>query len=379
MGKGRVAKTKEQFVAGAMEVHEDKYSYEDSVYVSSQKNIVVWCKKCEEFFTIIAGEHLRGQGCQVCGGKRRTAKSFIRVAVKTHGDKYSYDRVKYISDKKKVEIYCKACRSYFFQTPHSHLSGLGCAKCGSNKKNLEMFVADAIKTHDDKYDYSKVVYIDSKHKVTICCKTCGYVFDQTPNDHLRGYGCVECAGTRRKTQEEFVSLSKSIHGENKFDYSRVNYRSMHKKVELGCKLCGEWFSVKPLNHIHCKNGCPGCAYSKGETQVSEILDSIGIVYSKQHVFPGCKHKKSLRFDFWLPENFACIEFQGAQHYKPVGVWGGEEGFAELQKRDAKKRLYCEQNNINLIEVKFDCSDVASVVLEGLQIQLPRQWVQMRLL
>ena len=53
------------------------------------------------------------------------------------------------------------------------------------------FIEKAKKIHGDKYDYSKVEYINSHTKVCIICPEHGE-FWQTPNNHLHGYGCPKC-------------------------------------------------------------------------------------------------------------------------------------------------------------------------------------------
>ena len=75
------------------------------------------------------------------------------------------------------------------------------------------FIEKAIKIHGDKYDYSKVEYIDSKTKVKIICQIHGE-FEQTPNHHLnRKDGCKKCGrisnGIKHtKSQEDFILDSK---------------------------------------------------------------------------------------------------------------------------------------------------------------------------
>ena len=59
-----------------------------------------------------------------------TQDEVISSFKKKHGDKYSYDKVKYLGDGVKVQIYCKECREYFPQRPGSHKNGQGCPKCG---------------------------------------------------------------------------------------------------------------------------------------------------------------------------------------------------------------------------------------------------------
>ena len=65
------------------------------------------------------------------------------------------------------------------------------------------FVRRARVIHGDKYDYSKVVYVNSKTKVCIICKEHGE-FWQTPAKHLQGYGCSKC--NRSHLEQEIASL-----------------------------------------------------------------------------------------------------------------------------------------------------------------------------
>ena len=56
--------------------------------------------------------------------------------------------------------------------------------------------------------------------------------------------------------------------------------------------------------------------------------------------------------FDLSKENICIEYQGEQHYFPVNIYGGDEGFKERQRNDKIKRDFCDKNNIKLIEIKY---------------------------
>ncbi len=56
------------------------------------------------------------------------------------------------------------------------------------KKTREQFIKEAQKIHGDKYDYSKVEYINTDIKVIIICKEHGD-FEQIPKIHITGSGC----------------------------------------------------------------------------------------------------------------------------------------------------------------------------------------------
>lgn len=66
-----------------------------------------------------------------------------------------------------------------------------------------------------------------------------------------------------------------------------------------------------------------------------------------------------RFDIYIPELNAAIEYNGVQHYKAVGLFGGKEGLIQTQKRDKLKRFKCKKNMCHLFEVKegYEIEDV----------------------
>lgn len=60
----------------------------------------------------------------------------------------------------------------------------------------EEFLRRAIKTHGDKYDYSKLNYVNSRTNVIITCSKHGD-FEQNPRSHIRGCECPSCSKTHR--------------------------------------------------------------------------------------------------------------------------------------------------------------------------------------
>ena len=55
-----------------------------------------------------------------------------------------------------------------------------------------------------------------------------------------------------------------------------------------------------------------------------------------------------RIDIFIPALSVAIEYQGEQHFRPVALFGGEEGFREAQVRDKRKRKLCKENGVKLI-------------------------------
>jgi hypothetical protein len=134
------------------------------------------------------------------------------------------------------------------------------------KLTTKEFIEKAKKIHGNKYDYSKVEYLDSRTKVCITCTKHGE-FWQTPNSHLQGQGCPVCGkinGAKNKTYttEEFIERARKIYG-NKYDYSKVKYERNDKKVSIICPIHGE-FEQMPSQHLNGR-GCLKCGIEKNSS------------------------------------------------------------------------------------------------------------------
>ena len=71
------------------------------------------------------------------------------------------------------------------------------------------FIERARELHNDKYDYSKIEYVNAKTKVCIICPIHGE-FWQRPSNHLKGQKCPKCYG-KNKTTEDFILELKKIY------------------------------------------------------------------------------------------------------------------------------------------------------------------------
>ena len=115
------------------------------------------------------------------------------------------------------------------------------------------FIRESSKIHNNKYDYSKVNYVNSQTKVCIICPEHGE-FWQTPYDHIWAKNdCPLCAKEnvikkQTKSLSDFIIQARQIHG-YKYDYSKVEYKSNKKKVCIIDIESGNEFWQTPLNHL----------------------------------------------------------------------------------------------------------------------------------
>ena len=121
--------------------------------------------------------------------RKITNKEFVDRAKEVHGDKYDYSKVEYTHSKKEVCIICPK-HGEFWQTPTVHLKGGNCPNCIKENK-INDFLEQSKIIHNNKYDYSKVEYVDSTTKVCIICPKHGE-FWQRPFSHINGNGCPMC-------------------------------------------------------------------------------------------------------------------------------------------------------------------------------------------
>lgn len=118
---------------------------------------------------------------------------FILRSIELHGNKYSYEQVQYTNARTNVIITCKD-HGTFPQLPTHHLKGSGCPKCANNVRlGTTEFVNRSNNIHNYSYTYSKVHYVNNSTNVVITCPIHGD-FTQLPCHHLKGSGCPKCAG-----------------------------------------------------------------------------------------------------------------------------------------------------------------------------------------
>ena len=354
---GHYVPTTKEWIVSANEIHNGKYDYHKVEYVDSNTKVCINCPEHGEFWQRPA-DHIRGVGCSKCSGNYSpTKEEWIALATEKHEGKYDYSKVDYVNDRTKVCIICpNPEHGEFWQRPYHHTRGAGCPKCANEangercRSSKEAFIKKARKEHGDKYNYSKVEYVDSDTKVCIICPNPEHgEFWQRPSSHAQGKGCPKCANEStsercRLSKEDFIKKAREKHG-NKYDYSKVEYVDSNTKV---CIICpnpehGE-FCQKPSKHLQ-GQGCPKCNLSHLERSVMNYLDNMGITYDYQKHFKWLGQQS---LDFYLPDYKVGVECQGLQHFFPVEYFGGDKGFKQTLERDKRKKALCEKHDIKLL-------------------------------
>ena len=239
------------------------------------------------------------------------------------------------------------------------------------KLTKEEFVKRAEIIHENKYDYSKVNYINNSTKVCIICPEHGE-FWQTPDAHLRGQGCPVCRyiistkKIREKqglTTELFIIKAKKVHG-NKYNYSKVEYKNYETKVCIICPEHGEFWQT-PHHHLN-GSGCPECGRNDiSEKKLYDILctkyDNVISQYKPNFLNTLGKPQS---IDIFFPDINLGIEYQGRQHFVPISKFGGKKGFIKILERDTRKYDLCKKNNLTLIYFSYENKkDIPDIYLD----------------
>lgn len=216
----------EEFIFNHKRRHGDTYDYTKTKYTGVGKKLCFTCplhgdnyirkhadSSCRDCYLILNKE----------GNSRRDTKEiFINKADLSHNvtnpdDRiFDYSKLEYKGDKELVLIICKKCNIEFKQYPFVHKSGSGCPHCAKQinksgiltRKTLEQFIIDANKIHCGAFLYNETEYKNNKTSVKIFCTKCQKCFYCSPSNHLAGYGCKNCGGSKG---EKIISNILSFH------------------------------------------------------------------------------------------------------------------------------------------------------------------------
>lgn len=129
----------------------------------------------------------------------------------------------------------------------------------SKRKTTEEFIAEAIRVHGDKYDYSKVVYKGANSPVCIICARHGE-FIQRPNDHIRGVGCRKCHFETQKKKIANVGINdiqynikeNGVVEESYKKWASMIHRCYDKKEKtyMDCSVCNDWLLYSNFKKWH---------------------------------------------------------------------------------------------------------------------------------
>lgn len=324
-------------------------------YQGANIKIGMQCNNCGHIWKAVPRSVAKSKcGCPKCGVEKQKIETSKNKFLQKLNPKY--ELIEFINCEN-VTVKCKDCGN-IRKTTSNNILRFGCKHCSMIaagqkyfKLSQEDFINRSIKIHNNKYDYSKVNYFNGVTKVIIICPEHGE-FEQAPVKHLQGQGCPKCSG-KNWTKEEFIKYASKVHN-NYYDYSKLEWNGFTSNIKIICPKHGE-FLQNAYVHLRVKCGCPKCNQSHGEVEVTKCLDLLKFNYVYQYYIKNPYRNTNFCVDFYIEYNNKkyIIEYNGRQHYEPVEKFGGIEQFIKQQERDSDLRKYCNENNINLLEISYE--------------------------
>lgn len=126
-----------EFIEKARIVHGDSYDYSKSQCNGNDSTVIIICKIHGEFEQTASGhlKGNRCRKCYVDSTKSNN-EYFISKCREVHNNKYSYENTKYTTARSNVIITCKE-HGDFVQVANDHKNGSGCPACAEYYRNLD--------------------------------------------------------------------------------------------------------------------------------------------------------------------------------------------------------------------------------------------------
>lgn len=334
--------------------------------------ITIWCKEKNHEYkqTTFANFFYKSFECRECK-KDNVIKNIIYPIL----NKYEVISIDYVNNdwrKSRVTLWCREeghdCINVTFKSiENGNIRGCKeCRKITHYKKikkeveNINKVLIDVIKYNNKDYNKSKIlIWCGNKNHKYI--KT---TLNKVMNSNIK---CETCE------KEYRISVMKSFVEELGYEFYGVsNYCKsdfIKSMVKVKCNLDGYVFTIRFSSLKYEGKRCPHCSMSYGEQEVARVLKKYKIPYHIQYRFKDCIDLKTLPFDFKIDKRKILIEYDGAQHFRPVDLFDGEEGFKICKKHDKIKNDYCEKNGIKLIRIPYwDFRNIEKIICQELKIK-----------
>ena len=161
-----------------------------------------------------------------------TTEEFIKKAQKVHGDRYDYSKVEYVDNKTKVCIICLK-HGVFWQRPSHHTDGRGCKKCATEVTAAKLRYWTEARCYEEASRYKEMKSFRMKSEDA---------YNAALKHHwLKNYTWlsykIDVSNPKKKrqsyTQDEIIDRLRTIFGD-RYSYEKVEYKAMKVPITLVC-------------------------------------------------------------------------------------------------------------------------------------------------
>lgn len=288
---------------------------------------------------------------------KRILDEFSNLNDKEDYEIISCDNVK--NAKSKFKIRCCSCNTIFEPTCiNFFIIGTRCSICSYKQMTKDVI----LKKFSELHDANDYVLLDvpekckSNTKITIVCKRCGSIIKPTATDFInKNTRCRNCSVGENWSTQKVANEFEKIHDKLLYALSEfANVSNSKSVITIKCLTCFSEWKTTPHNFFISKRRCPVCKSSYGERLIYSYLGSKNIKCELEKTFPTLKHKRHLRFDFYVPEFNLIIEFHGEQHFLPnCRLKITKEKVIFNQLKDKIKKNFALSQGMNYLEIHYD--------------------------
>lgn len=171
---------------------------------------------------------------------------------------------------------------------------------------------------------------------------------------------------KKWTKKKIISTIQSLYAVDPI-YIKNRYVEKHEPMLLKAaqNTFGNWrhaVTQAGLNY----DDILSLSFSLGELQIKDVLeqDNVPFILHARFQWLGQQH-----LDFYFPEIQKAVEYNGKQHYHP-SFFGkrynknqAQQELQNIQERDNRKQKLCQENNIELLVVKYTVNDIGMLIHE----------------
>lgn len=347
--------TQEEFEEKVKQVHNGNIIVL-SKYINSKSKVHFKDIRCGHDWWSAAGTCYQvGCGCPTCGAKhsirfKSTSQAKKELDDCTNGE---YTMLSpYKGTHEDLVLLHNKCGYHWKTSLNSVVSGgQRCPNCGHRRKlTTEDFKQQVLDTIGTGYTVLSE-YKNNHTKIKIRHEVCGTEYEVRPlsitSHHTR---CPKCFGKSKYTQEEVQQIITNNLGP---EFKLVSqYHNVKKPITIEHTIKNHQFDTTLDVIIQDNISCPICNESHMESITRQYLIAHNITFESQKRFPGCRYKRELPFDFYLPGDNTLIELDGGQHFKEVPYFNQHEDLTTRTRRDTIKDKYCTDKGINLIRIGY---------------------------
>lgn len=243
-------------------------------YIDAVTNIAHQCLIDGYIWNTKSANILSGCGCPLCSNHIKITQEIYVARLDAQNPNLEV-KSEYINMKTPISHRCKKHNIIWNLTPMSALRGAGCIECEKEKISIAN-----TKTYEEYINILKDVnpniivvgnYINASTPVTHRCLIDGYEWDLLPSNGIKGVECPFCAGTIKKTHEQYVNELFMANPNVKVIEQYINAKTpiLHK-----CLIHNIEYKTSPVSALR-GGGCRKCG--------AEIVASKSVKSHDQYI------------------------------------------------------------------------------------------------